>query len=189
MSAAVRNQKYKMLEHKRQNFDLPAFTCRTMAHLLQSKGSVLDLKSYVQIDQVGGFNLLKVFYVLKAAGFVYFIDDSKLTYLGTSRSILKFFKFAKDKVLRTEPEVETGPEKSEASDRGPQDYPFREPKDFKSLIGTGVSIGNWEFSAFEFNLLEDFCEQIIMEMHFDPSTLNRQVDQQELLRRTASRVQ
>jgi hypothetical protein len=36
-------------------------------------------------------------------------------------------------------------------------------------VGAALSIGNWEFSAFEFKMLEDFCEQVVMEMLFDPS--------------------
>lgn len=178
-----------MLESKAPRVELYSFTRRTVISLLHSKGSLLNLKTYTQADQVEGFNLLKVFYVLKAVGLVYFIDDSTLTYLGTNRCILKFFKFAKEKVGKVEPEVLPAPESSEQSQHGPQDYPFRPPRDFKHLIGQAVQIGNWEFSVFEFRLLEDFCEQVVMEMLFDPSGLTRQVDQQEVRRGPPQGVQ
>jgi hypothetical protein len=137
--------------------------------LLHSKGSVVSLQSYGQADQVEAFNLLKVFYVLRAIGFVCFLDEQTLVYLGTSRAILKFLRFAQDKVAKAEAGGTAKKEESEVSERGPQDYPFRPPNDFRHLVGAALSIGNWEFSAFEFKMLEDFCEQVVMEMLFDPS--------------------
>lgn len=169
-----------MLEAKPQKVELYGFTRRTVLGLLHSKGSVVNLKSHTQADQVEAFNLLKVFHVLKAVGFVYFLDELNLVYLGTARATIKFLRFAQEKIARSEGGSAAQQEGSEVSERGPQDYPFRPPKDFRDKIGTALEIGAWEFSAFEFKLLEDFCEQVVMEMLFDPSGLTRQVHHQGL---------
>lgn len=178
-----------MSESKPHKFDLYVFTRQTIAKLLDTKGQVLNLKSFTHLDQVEGFNLLKVYSVLRAAGFVYFLNEVELVYIGTSRSVLKFFKFAIDKVARAEPEPAVKKEESDSSERGYQENPFRSPKDFRSVMGQTLQIGNWEFSAFEFRLLEDFCEQIIMEMLFDASGVTRQIHKQVVRDRPPGQVQ
>lgn len=169
-----------MAEAKFQKNDLSELTKKLLIQFLSSKGSVLHLKDFGKDSLTETQNNLKVIFVMKAVGFVCFLTDHEFVFVGTIKTVLKYVKFAQEKASKYEAENVNNDKNSITSGEVIQNYLFRPPKDFGPLSKQHIQVGVFELPALELHMLCDFIEQVAMEMLFDPSEINRQVNQQKL---------
>lgn len=156
--------------------DFASLTRKLLAEFLITKGNVLFTDNYKNLSFSEVSNVLKIMYVLRAVGMLYFIDQQTFIFLGTTKTILKFIRFAKDKARKYEQEGYFQGKGSILSEEVTFNYGFRPPRDFRNSASQIIKIGDYQYPLFEYQMLGDFTEQLVMELLFDASFLKRQIN-------------
>ncbi len=156
---ANRGQIYKSMNHCKSSHkqDFHVLTKRILFELLRTKGEAQTVPDLSARLYANSRTVDKVIQTMKGIGLITIIEESKFVYIGTNNAILKFLRYTKKRMSQFEIEFDREESLSHSSNTVKQSYNFREPKSGRK----------------EGALQSDFVKQIVMEMLFDTSKINR----------------
>lgn len=146
-------------------------TKKTLFYILKNKHKIMSIEELIVGLKLEYKKVLQILFVLKGIGFLVFVDAYSFIFPGSISSIQTYLKFVRKRIDSYEV-VNKKDKKVYVDPNNKTKFELPVLREDNSL--NDIIINNQPFDTNDLDYLADFIRQLIFEILFDTSKLNRQ---------------